>query len=117
VTSTVNYSGKEIEASPRLMGNTRLTWKPAAKTTAQLEWVKIGSYFLDQENIYGKYPGHDLFNLRASQGVSKDLSVFARVTNLLDKRYADSASQSSANGGLYSPGLPRTVYAGVEAKF
>jgi outer membrane receptor protein involved in Fe transport len=43
--------------------------------------------------------------------------VFARVTNLLDKRYADSASQSSANGGLYSPGLPRTVYAGVEAKF
>jgi outer membrane receptor protein involved in Fe transport len=117
VTSTVNYSGKEIEASPRLMANTRLTWKPAAKTTAQLEWVKIGSYFLDQENIYGKYPGHDLFNLRASQGVSKDLSVFARVTNLLDKRYADSASQSSANGGLYSPGLPRTVYAGVEAKF
>ena len=117
VTSTVNYSGKEIEASPRLMANTRLTWKPAAKTTAQLEWVKIGSYFLDQENIYGKYPGHDLFNLRASQGVSKDLSLFARVTNLLDKRYADSASQSSATGGLYSPGLPRTVYAGVEAKF
>ncbi len=117
VTSTINYSGKEIEASPRLLGNLRLTWKPLSGTTTQLEWVKIGSYFLDQENIFGKYPGHDLINLRASQVVSKDFSVFARITNLLDKRYADSSSQSAATGGLYSPGLPRTLYAGVEAKF
>ncbi len=117
VTSTINYSGKEIEASPRLLGNVRLTWKPLAGTTTQLEWVKIGSYFLDQENIFGKYPGHDLFNLRASQVLSKDVSAFARITNLLDKRYSDSASQSSATGGLYSPGLPRTVYAGLEAKW
>ncbi len=117
VTSTINYSGKEIEASPRLLGNVRLTWKPMAGTTTQLEWVKIGSYFLDQENRFGKYPGHDLFNLRASQMVSKDFSVFARLTNILDKRYADSSSQSAATGGLYSPGLPRTLYAGVEAKF
>jgi len=117
VTSTINYTGKEIEASPRLLGNMRLTWKPVTKTTAQLEWIKIGSYFLDAENLYGKYPGHDLFNLRANQVISKDFSVFARITNLLDKRYADSASQSSAAGGLYSPGLPRTVYAGVEARF
>jgi outer membrane receptor protein involved in Fe transport len=49
--------------------------------------------------------------------VSKDFSVFARLTNILDKRYADSSSQSAATGGLYSPGLPRTLYAGVEAKF
>lgn len=117
VTSTINYSGKEIEASPRVLANARLTWKPLAGTTTQLEWIKVGSYFLDQENRFGKYPGHDLFNLRASQVVSKDFSVFARIANLLDKRYADSASQSAATGGLYSPGLPRTFYAGIEGKF
>ena len=117
VTPTVNFSGKEIEAAPRVLLNTRLTWKPANATTAQLEWIHIGSYFLDQENLFGKYPGHDLFNLRLNQGLSKDVALFARVTNLLNKRYADSASQSSALGGLYSPGLPRTVYAGVQAKF
>lgn len=117
VTPTVNFSGKEIETSPRVLLNARLTWKPVAVTTAQLEWIRIGSYYLDQENLFGKYPGHDLFNLRVTQAISKDVALFARITNLLDKRYADSASQSSAIGGLYSPGLPRTVYAGLQAKF
>jgi len=40
-----------------------------------------------------------------------------RAMNLADKRYADSASQSNAAGGLYAPGLPRTVYAGIQARW
>jgi len=37
--------------------------------------------------------------------------------NLADWRYADSASQSSSSGALYAPGLPRTAYAGIEARW
>ena len=111
-----NYSGNEIEASPRWMSNLRLTWKPAAGTQAQLEWVKLGSYYLDAANLYGKYAGHDIFNLRMSHQLSKDWSLFARLANLLDKRFADSAS-ASVSGALYSPGLPRAAYLGLEKKW
>lgn len=117
VTSSVDYSGKEIESSPRFLGNARLTLRPVERVMTQLEWVRIGSYYLDAANNYGKYSGHDLFNLRASVDIAKQTSGFLRVMNLADKRYADSASQSSSSGGLYSPGLPRTVYAGIESRW
>ncbi len=116
VSPTVNYSGKEIEASPRLLGNLRLSWAPAPGTAAQLEWVKLGSYYLDAGNQYGKYAGHDVFNLRVSQALDARWSVFARVLNIADKRYADSASATS-QGALYAPALPRAAYVGLEGKW
>ncbi|MGE5466124.1 MAG: TonB-dependent receptor [Ignavibacteria bacterium] len=118
VTSTANYSGKEMEAAPRFIGNARLTWHPSAAATAQLEWTKISAYWLEASNspTYGKYPGHELFNLRGSYALQKDVSLFARIMNLADKRYADSASVSSSTA-VYAPGLPRTYYAGLEAKW
>ena len=117
VTTSENFSGKEIESSPRFLGNARLTVRPVERVMTQLEWVRIGSYYLDAANTYGKYSGHDLFNLRVSVDIAKQTSGSLRVMNLSDQRYADSASQSSATGGLYSPGLPRTVYAGIESRW
>lgn len=108
-----NYSGNEVEASPRLLSNSRLTWTPAAGTLMQLEWVRLGSYFLEASNLQGKYAGHDLFNLRASQRLDARWTVFARVTNLADKRHADSASFGSG-AALYAPGLPRAGFIGLE---
>ena len=108
-----NLNGKEIESAPRQLGNMRLTWAPATGTTAQLEWVKMGSYWLDSGNT-GKYAGHELWNLRASHRVSKGVSVAARIMNLADKRHADSASGTGAAATL-SPGLPRTLFASLEA--
>lgn len=115
-TSTANYSGKEVEAAPRVLSNLRVTWEPAQGSQAQLEWVRLGAYFLDAENRYGKYAGHDLLNLRLSQQLGKQSVLFARLTNLLDKRYADSATASSS-GALYAPGLPRGAYLGLETKW
>jgi outer membrane receptor protein involved in Fe transport len=118
VTTSADYSGKEMEAAPRWLGNTRLTWTPQATTTAQLEWVKIGPYWLEASNspVYGKYDGYDLLNVRVNHELKKGLSAFARIMNLTDKRYADSASVSS-NTPVYSPGLPRAYYGGIEAKW
>jgi len=118
VTSTADYSGNEMEAAPRVMTNNRLTWMPASNRFVQLEWVRIGSYWLEASNsaTYGKYAGYDLFNLRAAWSLGPKLGVFARLDNLTDKRWADSASVSS-NTSVYSPGLPRTLYAGLEVKW
>lgn len=110
-----DYSGRVIESAPRWMSNTRITWLATRDTRAQLEWVHIGSYWLEAQNldIYGKYEGHDLLNLRVSHRLNPSVELFARVMNLTDERYADSASVSS-NTPVFSPGLPRTWYAGVE---
>jgi len=117
VTSTVNYSGNEIEAAPRWITNTRLGWTPRAGTVAQFEWVKIGAYWLEAGNsaTFGKYAGYDLLNLRVNQALAGGWSVYGRIMNIADERYADSASVSS-NTLVYSPGLPRAYYAGVEVK-
>jgi len=120
-----NYAGNEMVAAPRFIGNTRLTWTPTDKASTQFEWVRIGSYFLQDSNLgtttgvdrgVSKYNGYDLFNFRASYEVCRNATVFGRVMNIADKRYADSASVSS-NTAMFAPGLPRTFYAGFELKW
>ncbi|NBO77766.1 MAG: TonB-dependent receptor, partial [Betaproteobacteria bacterium] len=63
-----------------------------------------------------RYAGHDVFNLRASRRVHDQARVYLRVMNLTDQRYADSASVSS-NTPVFSPALPRAVYAGLEVNW
>jgi outer membrane receptor protein involved in Fe transport len=77
--------------------------------------VRIGSYWLEPGNspTFGKYPGHDLLNVRASYAATKHLRFFLRIMNATDKRFADTASVSS-NTPVFSPGLPRAFYGGAE---
>ena len=117
ISGSTDNSGKNIESAPRTLANLRLSGQVVAGLNAQLEWVHVGSYYLDQANQFGKYPGHGLWNLRMSMALGADASLFLRAMNVADKRYADSASQSNAAGGLYAPGLPRTVYAGIQARW
>ncbi|MFN9391209.1 MAG: TonB-dependent receptor domain-containing protein, partial [Betaproteobacteria bacterium] len=111
----VDFSGKRIEAAPQFLGNGRLTWAPRDALRLQLEWIRIGSYWMDQANST-RYGGHDLFNLRGNWALGRGVSLFGAVLNLADRRYADSASISSSTP-VYSPGLPRAVYAGVELRW
>jgi outer membrane receptor protein involved in Fe transport len=124
-----DYSGNKMAAAPRFMGNTRLTWTPTEEISAQFEWIRIGSYFLQDSNAgtttgvdkgVSKYNGHHLFNFRTSYTLCKNASIFARVMNIADKRYADSASvvaNQNTYTAVYAPGLPRTFYAGLELKW
>jgi outer membrane receptor protein involved in Fe transport len=118
ITATANFSGRNIETAPKVLANTRLTWRPITAAMLQLEWVRIGEYWLEASNSanFGQYPGHDLLHVRASYAIGKNLGLFARVMNATDKRFADSASVSS-NTPVFSPGLPRAFYGGVEFKW
>jgi outer membrane receptor protein involved in Fe transport len=115
ITASADYSGHEMESAPRVLVDTRVTWTPSQRTSAQLEWVRIGAYWLEAGNspTFGKYPGHDVFNLRVNQAIGPQVKLFARIMNLTDKRYADSASVSS-NTAVFSPALPRSCFAGME---
>ncbi|WP_018990042.1 TonB-dependent receptor [Aromatoleum toluclasticum] len=111
-----DFGGNEQASAPRFMSNTRLTWTPTAAIRTQLEWSRIGSYWLDDANTV-KYGGHNLFNLRGNYALNPTWSLFGSIQNLTDKRYAESAQLSTRSTPVYSPGLPRTVIAGVEAKW
>lgn len=115
IPATANYSGNEMETAPRAIANTRLSWLPTPGTRVQLEWIHLGGYWMNQANT-AKYAGHDLFNLRGNWALGNDISLFGSVQNLTDKRFAESASISS-NTQVFSPGLPRTLTLGLEAKW
>ncbi len=117
-----DFSGNDMAAAPRFVSNTRLSWSPIEALSTQLEWVRIGSYYLQESNApstngvnagVSKYAGHHLFNFRSAYELCRHARLFLRVLNLADSRYADSA-QISSNTAVYSPGLPRTFYGGLE---
>lgn len=114
VNATTDYSGKEMETAPRTIANTRLSYAPAELNGGKvaLEWVRLGAYWLDAANT-DKYEGHDVFNLRINYPAGRGVDLFGSVMNLTDKRYAESASLSSANP-VYAPGMLRTIYAGLQ---
>ncbi len=118
VTTNADYSGNEMEAAPKFLGNTRVTWQPSDRVNAQFEWIHIDEYWLEASNSqsFPRYDGHELFNVRANWQLTPSLSMFGRIYNIADARYADSA-QISSNTPVYSPGLPRTFFAGVDVRW
>ena len=114
VSSTIDYSGKEIPVAPRQIINTRLYCAPSFLNggKVELEWISLGKYWLDDANTE-KYDGHDLLNVRASYNFNKSWEIYARAMNVTDELYAESASKSSGSAAQYNPGMPQTFYAGI----
>jgi iron complex outermembrane recepter protein len=116
--TNVDFSGNEIASAPKIVSNMTLGWQPEGSLKGlgmEAEWTHMGKYQEDAANTLS-YKGHDLFNLRGSYAVTEGLEVFGRVMNLLDTRWATSAQISSGQEQLV-PGLPRTFYAGITARF
>ncbi|MBI5892944.1 MAG: TonB-dependent receptor [Deltaproteobacteria bacterium] len=114
VSPTLDYSGKEIPIAPRQIVNTRLYYAPSIFNggKVELEWVKLGKYWLDDANTE-KYDGHDLLNVRASYKFNKSWEIYARGINVADEDYAERASKSAGASAQYAPGQPQTFYAGI----
>jgi iron complex outermembrane recepter protein len=111
--ATTDYSGNEMEVAPRTMGNTTLAWAPGGERSPRIEfeWVHLGSYWLTPENEQ-EYDGHDLLNLTTTVPLTRHVTVFGKLNNLMDERYAEAASFSAFRGRELAPGMPRTIYLG-----
>ena len=114
----VDYTGNEMELAPRFLGNTRLSYRPGflASGVIALEWVRLGSYWMDPENTH-KYAGHDLFNVHATMPLLDHLEVTGRITNLGDRRFAETSSFNAQQGERFRPGAGRQVYLGAQYRF
>jgi outer membrane receptor protein involved in Fe transport len=73
----------------------------------------MGSYYMDPENLH-RYEGHDLLHLRAGWSISESLNVYANISNLSDRYYAERADYTRFSQERYFPGMPRAVRVGVE---
>ena len=110
------FPGNEVDTAPRTLANVRLGYNfNEDRGRLELEWVHMGAYKTSADNLH-EYDGHDLLNLRAEYELTENLSLFSRLANILDTRYADRADYAFGND-RYFPGEDRAVYAGATVKF
>ncbi len=112
----IDYSGNEMAAAPHFTNNAEVMYKPAYIKGVRLgvEWQHQSSYYLDNANS-GKYPGFDVFNIRAGYKIA-GFEVWVNALNAFNKYYAVLASKSTY-GYTYSLGDPREVTIGVSYHF
>ncbi|MBW3566779.1 MAG: TonB-dependent receptor [Proteobacteria bacterium] len=96
--------GRDIDTAPRVLGSALLRWTPATSNVLELEYSRVGGYYLDAENT-ARYPGHGLWHLRAQHDFG-NYRLRARINNLLDADYAERADFAFGEF-RYFPGWPR----------
>lgn len=104
--------GNEIDTAPPFMANLRWQYRPQRDLTVELEAIHMGRYYLDAANS-ARYPGHTLANLRADWAANAHATLFARLTNLTGRDYAERADLAFGSY-RYFPGRPRELFVGVE---
>jgi len=114
-TSNTITDGDRVDTAPDTLAHMRLTARPVEPWMAEIEWRHVGSYFTNPGNTQ-RYDGHDIFVLRSRYDVTDDISLFGRVDNLFDARYADRADFAFGNERFF-PGRPRTLFFGLSAEF
>ncbi len=111
--------GSYLVTAPKRMGNIRLGWNVTPQTRAELEWVHMSEYYLNDANDK-KYEGHDVFNLRASHDVTENFTVYGRIKNLFNTEYAERAdfnTNSDPDGYRYFVGEKRYLHVGASYRF
>ena len=108
----------ELADAPNNLANARLFYMPTYLTGLKMmaEWQYVGSYWMDDAHTVDKYKGYSIGNFKADYAYSKKLSIFGKVTNITDKKYAVNARYAYGKED-YTPADPRSFYAGVEYKW
>jgi iron complex outermembrane receptor protein len=108
-------AGSRIPGVAKRQGDLRLEWKPAGWTTA-LELSGISSLVVNDIGTEAA-PGHGLLNIEAGHDLSIGRSTahaFARIENLLDKRYIGSVIVNEGNQRFYESGTERSAMLGFQ---
>ncbi len=107
-------SGDDIDSAPRRLANAQLRWRPTDALSGELGWTHMGDYFTNAANTRS-YPGHDVFDLRATWAPTGNAALYIAVRNLADIRYAERADFAFGND-RYFPAESRAITLGVRAK-
>ena len=115
----LNFNGNDIGKAPNTLGNISLRYESLKQHSLMLEIEveHVGEYYTDETNT-SDYSGHDLVNLRSRMRLTPDVELYARIKNLIDKRYSNYTSNQVGSDDIgYRPGQPLTAFAGIRASF
>lgn len=106
--------GKTVPLVPLIHTSASLWFHPIepVKITVTSRWVGRQFQGGDVDNNDQKIKGYALFDLRAEIECRKNIHLFIKAENLLNKSFISSAY----NGGFY-PGAGRAIYGGITVKF
>ena len=112
-----DLSGNEIPLAPQDNANIQLAYESSLLNGGQLvaEWVHQGEYFLNDKNDQ-TYSGHRLYNLRANYFIGMQVEVYAKVQNITDVQWAETAN-ARFGSAKFTPGKPRTALIGAKYTF
>jgi vitamin B12 transporter len=96
----------DLARRPRQMANLRVDWQASSKCSLGAELGYTGARFDDGYESM-PLPGYALLNGHAALAITRQLQFYARVENVLDKRYQPVAGYGA---------LPRTFAAGLRAE-
>ena len=112
------YGSNEMQEAPNHLANARIIYSPSSIKGLRLmpEWQYVGSYWMDDSHTVNKYKGYSIANLKADYKYNKKIRLFAKVINITNEKYAVSARYAYGKSD-YTPGDPRSFYAGLEYKW
>jgi iron complex outermembrane recepter protein len=86
-------AGNHIPNMPRHSLKLRLNYEASAQWSLGMNLIYSGSAYVrgdeNNQDLRGKLPGYSVINLDTRYQFGKNLELFARVNNLLDKQYAN----------------------------
>ncbi|NPA72621.1 MAG: TonB-dependent receptor [Gammaproteobacteria bacterium] len=111
------YGNNEMAAAPNNLVNLRGFYRPQnlPGLVVMAEAVYSSEYWMDSAHT-AQYAGYKMYNLKADYQVNKSWNWFAKVNNLTDEIYAESATYSYGKE-KYTPAAPRQIFIGAEFKW
>jgi iron complex outermembrane receptor protein len=113
--SATPLKGNTVDTAPETLGSLTLLWQATPQHTLELEWVHLGEYFEDPQNL-NEYEGHDLLHLRGDWHYTDNFALSYRIMNLTDEDYAERADFAFGSD-RYFVGTPRSIYLGFRFSF
>lgn len=112
--ASTSFAGRRIEQAPRDLGNVLVSYAPMLLRggRAALEMVSVGRYAMDPQNTH-YYAGYHLANVMLDYPMTPRAGLFARVTNLTNRNYAEIVSFDPFQKAQFTPAAPRTIHAGA----
>lgn len=112
----VNLKGNDVSSAPRNFGTLQLQWRPMAGLLSELQWVSMGKYFTNPENL-NQYGGHSVINWRTRWEATDTLSMSVNILNLTGRNYAERADWTAFGGDRYFPGEPLRAFVALNWRF
>ncbi|GKT11459.1 MAG: iron complex outermembrane recepter protein [Thiomicrorhabdus sp.] len=106
------YGDSEMAAAPNNNLNLRLFYRPSGSGLLLMaEGIFVGDYYMDHAQTTS-YAGYKILNLKADYQINDTWRVYAKLDNVMDERYAESATYGYGKE-KYTPGAVRQAFIGM----